>query len=167
MASTREIRRRIRSVRNMSQVTKAMEMVAASRMRRAQQRVLASRPYSDLIRATINDLAAQGGTEPLHPLLTRREVRSVGLILVSPDRGLCGSLNANLFRQVGGYVLRSPVPAQTVAVGKKGRDWLVRYTRNLRAEFTDLGDQPPAIVASPIAQVVIDLYAQGAVDEVY
>lgn len=169
MPSTREIRRRIRSVRNMSQVTKAMEMVAASRMRRAQQRVLASRPYADLMREMMADLAAQPlGAEPLHPLLVRRPVRNVGLVVVSPNRGLCGSLPANLMRTVATYMLQhKETPTRSIAVGRKGRDWLARYARNLDAEFTGLGDQPSYMETTPIARVVIDEYERGDVDEVY
>ncbi len=166
MASAREIRRRIRSVKNMAQVTKAMEMVAASRMRRAQQRVLASRPYSDLLRDVINDLAAQGGGEVLHPLLEKRPIQNVGVIVVTPNRGLCGAMIANLLRVTASFMLGQPRPVQSVAVGKKGRDWLVRYGRNLVADFI-VSDQPGIGEVLPIARLVVDAYTRGEVDEVH
>src|SRR4051794_33982044 len=101
MASLLDIRRRIRSIRNTAKITKAMELVAASRLRRAQMRVTAARPYSDAMRALVAELggAAAGGGGALHPLLVQREVRNVGVVLVTPDRGLSGALNTNVIRR--------------------------------------------------------------------
>src|ERR671920_687566 len=101
MPSLRDIRRRIRSIKNTAKITKAMELVAASRLRRAQMRVTAARPYADAMRQLVAELGAQAptGGSALHPLLVQREVRHVGVLLVTPDRGLAGSLNTNLIRR--------------------------------------------------------------------
>src|SRR5215207_8010206 len=108
MPSLRDIRRRIRSTRNMAQITKAMELVAAARMRRAQQRVLAARPYSETIRALISELAGVAGAgdaQALHPLLVQREVDTVGIVLLTSDRGLAGALNTNAIRRGSQLIL--------------------------------------------------------------
>src|SRR5262245_22512440 len=101
MASLRDIRRRIRSIRNTAKITKAMELVAASRLRRAQMRVTAARPYADAMRALVAELGAQapGAVGDLHPLLLQRDLRNVGILLVTPDRGLAGALNTNIIRR--------------------------------------------------------------------
>src|SRR3954463_14428694 len=107
MPSLRDIRRRIRSIRNTAKITKAMELVAASRLRRAQMRVTAARPYADAMRALISELAAQatGGGAVLHPLLAQRPVDTVGVLLVTPDRGLAGPLNTNVIRRGSEVIL--------------------------------------------------------------
>ena len=124
MANAREIRRRIRSVRNMSQITRAMEMVSAAKMRRAQQRVLASRAYSERLEAVIGDLASLSlDSEQLKafPLLEQRTVKKAGLILITPDRGLTGALNSNVIRRGARYITaEAGVPVEVLAVGKKG-----------------------------------------------
>ena len=117
MPSLRDIRRRIRSVRNTAQITKAMELVAASRMRRAQQRVLASRPYAGAIRTMMAQLAAaRREGEVLHPLLQQRPVRRMGLVLITTDRGLCGPLNSNVIRRAGEFLLQAEQPVELVTV---------------------------------------------------
>lgn len=166
--NTRQIRRRIRSVKNIAQITKAMEMVAASRMRRAQQMALSSRPYSDKMRELLSDLAAAvTDVETLHPLLRKREVKQVGVLLVTTDRGLCGSLNSNVIRQGATFVLDQKVPVKLVTVGRKGRDWMVRRGQNVIAEFTNLSDRPRLDDTTAISHVLIDEYVRGEVDEVY
>ena len=166
MPSAREIRRRIRSVRNTSQITKAMEMVSAAKLRRAQAAVESSRPYAEQLRALIGTLggAVSGGDE-LHPLLQRRPVRHSTLILVTPDRGLTGALVGNLIRAGAAYVAeRDPKPS-VIAVGRRGRDWMVRHGASLVAEFTGM-DRPALSDVSPIARIVTDEFAAGRVDEV-
>ncbi len=166
--NTRTIRRRIRSVKNTSQITKAMEMVAASKMRRAQSMVLASRPYSDKMSELLGHLAAAlGTTDVVHPLLARREANNVGLMLVTGDRGLCGSLNSNVIRQGASFILEQKHPVKIITVGRKGRDWMVRRGQNVVAEFTQLPDRPGLIDTTAISHILIDDYASGAVDEVY
>ncbi len=167
MADIRKVRRRIKGVTNIAKITKAMEMIAASKMRKAQERGLAGRPYSEKIQQVIADLAALPDTGRRHPLLERREVKNIAIVHITPDRGLCGGLNGNLNRKLGGFVMEQKVPAQVVAVGRKGRDFAVRATCNIRAEFTQLGDKPPFLDTLPISHIVIDDYCNGLVDEVY
>jgi len=168
MAAIREIRRRIRSIQSTAKITKAMEMIAASKMRRAQERDIAGRPYADLIRQVLADLAAQRQEdEDIHPLLVQRPANRIAVIHITPDRGLCGGLNANVNRRATSFILEQSVPMTIVAVGRKGRDFMVRYGQEVRAEFTYLGDQPSVADILPIARVVIDDYSAGLVDEVY
>ncbi len=171
MASTREIRRRIRSVRNISQITRAMEMVSAAKMRKAQQRVLASRPYSERIQAVIGDLASLkiDGTETAaFPLLEQREVKKSAVILVTPDKGLTGSMNANLIRRASRYILsEANVPVEVIAAGKKGRDFMVRSRQDVVAEFTALGDNVSFNDIRPIVEVALADFNAGKVDAVY
>ena len=179
MASTREIRRRIRSVGNMQQITRAMEMVSAAKMRKAQQRVTASRPYSEQLRQIMSDLATQQpDPEQLaeFPLLQKRPVRTVELIVVTPDRGLTGALNTNILRRASRFILEETPPAsggetraevQVIAVGKKARDYFVRTRQNVIAEFIGIGDTTTLDAVRPIADIAIDDFASGKVDAVY
>ncbi len=169
MPTLREIRRRIRSVQSTAKITKAMEMVAASKMRRAQQRVLAARPYAETMRPVLANLAAQPRSEgvALHPLLEQRPAQRATIIHITADRGLCGGLNANMNRRTGAFILEQDIPINLITVGRRGRDFMVRYGRELRAEFTNLGDYPSLLDTSPIARVVIDDYTSGLTDRVY
>ena len=172
MPSTREIRRRIRSVGNMQQITRAMEMVSAAKMRKAQQRVTASRPYSEQLRQIMTDLAAQQpDPEQLaqFPLLQKRPVRNVELIVVTPDRGLTGALNTNILRRGTRFILEEAGGAavQVIAVGKKARDYFVRTRQNVVAEFIGIGDTTTLDAVRPIADIAIDDFASGKVDAVY
>ena len=166
MASIRTIRRRIRSVQNIAKITRAMEMVAASKMRRAQERGLAGRPYSEKIQQVIADLAALPEME-LHPLLQRRPVARIAVVHITPDRGLCGGLNTNINRLTAHFIMEQEMPVSLVTVGSKGRDFMMRYGRNIRAEFAQLGDQPSLLDTLPISHIIIDDYCSGAVDLVY
>ena len=166
MPSTREIRRRIRSVRNTSQITKALEMISAARLRRAQQAVLSSRPYSEQLRALIGTLgSAAGGADETHPLLQRREVRNSALVLVTPDRGLAGALVGNVIRASTGYLNERPYKPEIIALGRKGRDFMIRHGQNVIAEFTGL-DRPSLSDVGPVARIVTDEFTSGRVDEV-
>jgi len=168
MANIRLIRRRIRGVQSTAKITRAMEMIATSKMRRAQEAGVAGRPYDQKIRQVIADLAAlHYSGEVLHPLLQRRPVKKIAIIHISPDRGLCGGLNANLNRKTGSFILSQEKPVTLVGVGRKGLDFMRRYGRELRAEFTGLGDRPTLFDVLPIARVVNDDYTSGYVDEVY
>ena len=168
MATIREIRRRIRSVQSTAKVTRAMEMVAATKMRRAQERTIAARPYAEKMRQVLADLAAQrqAGDEP-QPLLERRPVSRIALVHITPDRGLCGGLNTNVNHRAASFILEQSIPVSIVAVGRKGRDFMVRSGQEVRCEFTHLGDRPSVADVLPIARVVIDDYIDGIVDEVY
>src|SRR5207237_4175098 len=170
MPSLRDIRRRIRSIRNTAKITKAMGLVAASRLRRAQMRVTAARPYADAIRALVAELGAQapsaGGA--LHPLLVQREVRTVGVLIVTPDRGLAGALNANIIRRGTELILEQERAdgrsVQVVTVGRKGQDFLVRRGRNLLGTFTGIIDRVRYDDVIPIARVIMDSFVNGSVD---
>ena len=168
MPSLRDIRRRIRSVRNTAQITKAMELVAASRMRRAQARVVAARPYATAMRTMMGQLgAARREGETLHPLLQQRPVQHVGLVMLTTDRGLCGPLNTNVIRRGTEFLLSMEQPVELVTVGRKGQDFLVRRGRALRATFTQLGDRPDYMAIVPIARVVMDDFERGTIDAAY
>ena len=165
MPSEREIRRRIRSVRNIQQVTKAMQTVAASRMRRAQQAVLASRPYEERLRAILNELAPNADPE-LHPLLARREVKRAAIILVTTDRGLVGALNTNVIRAAIRH--SEALPASTfVAVGRKAIGQLRRFRQPTTAEFSGFSERPTTGDTSIVARVAIEEFVARRVDEVY
>jgi len=169
--STREIRRRIRSVGNMSQITRAMEMVSAAKMRKAQARVTASRPYSEQLRQIMTDLATQQ-PDPEQtaqfPLLQKRPVQNIALIVVTPDRGLTGALNTNILRRASRFILEeAQAPVRVIAVGKKARDYFVKTKQNVVAEFTGIGDDISLDAVRPIADIAIDEFASGAVDAVY
>lgn len=174
MASLRDIRRRIRSVKNTAQITKAMELVAASRMRRAQQRVLASRPYADTMRMLIGELAAQGaqatGGDVLHPLLEQRSIDTVGVLVLTPDRGLAGALNTNIIRRGTELILEQEerrLAVQVVTVGRKGQDFLAKRGRQLLGTFTGVVDRPSYDEVIPIARVIMDSYIAGVMDRAY
>lgn len=145
-----------------------MEMIAASKMRRAQEQARASRPYADKMVQVLSDLAAQPATGGvLHPLLASREVRAVEIIYISTDRGLCGGLNANLSRQTASFILEQRSPLRGVAVGRKGRDFVLRSGVKLAGEFTGLGDRPSLLDTIPISRIVIDDYTSQQADVVY
>ena len=171
--SVRAIRDRIKSVRSTAKVTRAMELVAASKMRRAQDRALASRPYAERMTAVLSQLAAYTGAgdgQALHPLLEQRTVQRVAYIHVTADRGLAGGLNANMNRAGASLVLRHQpnVAAITVLpVGRKGRDFFARSGMPVAAEFTELGDFPDFEKVRPIAKIVMDDFLSGAVDQVF
>jgi F-type H+-transporting ATPase subunit gamma len=173
MASPREIRRRIRSVKNMSQVTKAMEMVSASKMRRAQRNVLATRPYADRLLDVMADLTQRmvGSEARKGTLLDQRPVvQNVALIVVTPDRGLCGSLVSNVLRVASRYVLDQKTAGHGIdvaTIGKKGRDFMVRYGQNVVAEAIQLGDTPSLVSTLGVATNVIGGFREGRYDEVY
>jgi F-type H+-transporting ATPase subunit gamma len=170
MPSLRDIRRRIRAVRNTAKITKAMELVAASRLRRAQMRVTAARPYANAMRALMAELGgiAPSGGEALHPLLVQREVRNVGVLLVTPDRGLAGALNTNLIRRGTEVILENEradgQTVQVVTVGRKGQDFLVRRGRSLLGTFTGIVDRVRYEDVIPIARVIMDSFVSGQVD---
>src|SRR5476651_1151770 len=137
MPSTRDIRRRIKSVKNTRQITKAMELVAASKMKKAQQAALAGRPYAELMARMLANLGDRV-EETQHPFLVRREVKTRGIILVTTDKGLAGPLNANLFK----VVTEIKQPAKYVVIGRKGAQFLARTQRGLLADFS-VSDRVP------------------------
>lgn len=168
MIPIRIIRRRIRSIKSTAKITKAMEMIAASKMRQAQLRVLAARPYSEKMREVLANLAAQPRTDgDSYPLLQQREAKHMTVIHITTDRGLCGGLNANINRRTGSFILEQSTPVNLITVGRKGRDFMSRYERDIRAEFTQLSDKPALVDTTPISRVVIDDYTNKLTDEIY
>lgn len=166
MAGVRDIRRRIRSVRNMQQITKAMKMVSAAKLRKAQQKLSAARPYANQLQGVLARLAQAPG-DTVHPLLVKRPVQKVVYVLITSDRGLCGGYNANLIRKTAGMIAETPQEVKLVAVGRRGRDFFRRGKIEFLAEFVALGDEPSYNQAKEIAQEVVRLYEQGEADEVY
>ena len=168
MPSVRDIRRRIRSVENTAKITKAMSMIAASKMRRAQEMALQGRPYSERLRGLLSNLAAQRHEEEdLHPLLRRREANNVTVVLITPDRGLTGGLHSKINRSAGQFLLGQSAKTRLVTIGRKGRDFMVRSGQEVQAVLTDLGDRPSLVDVTPAANIVIDDYTEGRVDAVY
>ncbi len=168
MANIRLIRQRIRGVQNIAKITRAMEMIATSKMRKAQERGLAGRPYAEKIRQVIADLSALPQAEAApHPLLQRRPVSRIAIVHITPDRGLCGGLNAGINRRATGFVLEHNVPTSFICIGRKGLEFMRRYSRDVRAEFTGLGDKPSLIDTLPISRIIIDDYSNGLIDAVY
>ncbi|MHB1532807.1 F0F1 ATP synthase subunit gamma [Acidithiobacillus sp.] len=169
MAHAKEIRGQIKSVKNTQKITRAMEMVAASKMRRAQERMRAARPYAEKIRKVLGHVA-NAHPEYNHPLLQVRDVKKAGFIVVTTDRGLCGALNVNVLRAL---VLKMKefhdqgVAVQVAVMGGKGLGFIKRFGGNLVAEVSGLGDRPHlADMLGPI-QVMAEAYAKGEVDVVY
>ena len=168
MPSVRDIRRRIRSVENTGKVTNAMSLIAASKMRRAQNATVQGRPYAQKIQEVIAHLAAQPQEEgALHPLLAVRPVNRVGLLVITPDRGLAGGMHAAINRQAAQFILEQAAPVRSIALGRKGRDFMARYGQDLLAVFTDLGDRPVVEDTLPISRMIIDQFTAGEMDAVY
>lgn len=168
MATLRAIQRRIKSVRNISQVTRAMEMVAASKMRRAQNATLASRAYAEKAWEVLRYVAAQPGrSKILHPLLEQREqVNTILLILITSDRGLCGAFNVNILRTVFDFMKQTDKPVKLVTIGRRGRDIAVRTGKDIIAEFTGLSEKPSMLNIGPIAKIAIEEFLTGKADRV-
>ncbi|MSQ27310.1 MAG: ATP synthase F1 subunit gamma [Dehalococcoidia bacterium] len=168
MPNIRQIRRRIRSVQNTAKITNAMSMIAASKMRRAQQRGIQGRPYAEQIRGVMSNLmAVVARSEALHPLLQQRPVLRVGYIHITADRGLCGALNSNMNRSGFHFINGQPAEVSVIAVGRRGRDFMARSGKDLRAVFIELGDSPTLLDTLPISRIVIEDYLSGHFDQVY
>jgi F-type H+-transporting ATPase subunit gamma len=169
MPSLQDIRRRIRGVRNTAQITKAMELVAASRMRRAQQAVTAARPYAGTMRTFIGELAAvaAGSSDDLHPLLEQREVDTVGIIVLTADRGLCGALNTNVIRRASELIVSQTQAVELMTIGRKGQDFMARRGYKIFASVTGMGDRPTYEQVIPIARNVMESFMERRMDECY
>src|SRR5436190_10267816 len=161
MASTRDIRRRIRSVRSTAQITKAMQMVAASKMRKAQQAALNGRPFTRLL-YRLQRRATSQTVDFTHPLLEVREVRKRAVILIGGDKGLCGALNSNLFRVASKF---DPQTTLFITAGRRAAQWVARTRRKLFAEFA-YGDSPRYVEAKAIAACARELFVKLEVDQV-
>ncbi len=160
MASTRDIRRRIKSVKNTRQITKAMELVAASKMKKAQQAALSGRPYAELMARMLGAIADRVD-EAHHPFLVRREVRTRGILLVTTDKGLAGPLNSNLFKMV----TEITTPAKYVVIGRKGAQFIARTHRDLLADFT-VSDRVAFSEVKVVAEYLVQQFLEGTVDTV-
>jgi F-type H+-transporting ATPase subunit gamma len=161
MANTRDIRRRIKSIRNTAQITKAMQMVAASKMRKAQQHALAGRPYAELMNKVLVSL--QQRTNPqLHPLLEIRPLKKELVLIISTDKGLCGGLNTNLFREAANF---DQAKTAFVVSGKKARQFIARTKRELLADF-ELKDSPSFVESKPLSKFCIEKFLRREVDKV-
>ena len=171
MATTeRELNKRIRSIRNISQVTNALAAVSASKASKAQRQVMATRAYAGKAFEILINLASQPGIEGNngHPLLTSRaEIRNSALILITGDRGLAGAYNANIVARAEKFTQAIATPVEMVAIGRKGRDLMIRRGYNVVASFEGIPDEPTILDASAVARVVIDDYLEGKVDNVF
>lgn len=168
MPSTREMRLRIRSVKSISQVTRALETVSASKVRRATQAALATGPYAEKAWKVLIHLARQPGHTSLHPLLTeRKEVKRALIIMISGDRGLAGSYNVNILRHTLINESELKYPVSYIAVGKKGRDLLYRRRKDVLAEFSQLPSPPSFLDVAAIGQLAVDEFINESYDQVY
>lgn len=171
MPSLIDLRRRIRSVKNMQQITKAMKMVSAARLRRAQERALAARPYGNMLGRILQNVAAavQGSDEASQfPLLSVREEKRVQLILVSSDTGLAGAFNANLFRLVNNFISKHQgIDLKLEAIGRKGRDYFRRRGMVLTGEHIGVVEKPRYEKAAEIADKMVQQYRDNEIDAVY
>ena len=169
MANTKEIRTKIRSIQSTKKITKAMEMVAASKMRKVQKRMQASRPYSSKIKLVVQHLV-KGKLEFKHKYLLDRKVNNVGFIVVSTDRGLCGGLNANLFKNVLSSIRsfqEKSVKVHICVVGKKAQSFFSNIKGNVVASVTNIGDTPSAKDLIGIVKVMLDKYDKHLLDKIY
>lgn len=168
MISPRLLRRRIRSVQNVAKITKAMEMIATAKMRRAQEQAISGRPYNEKISQVIADLAAAASINgAFHPLLEKRPAKRIAIVHITTDRGLCGGLNTNMNRLTANFILQQKLPVTLITVGRKGRDFMHRQRLDIRAEFTNLGDRPSLLDTLPISHIIIDDYISGYIDQAY
>ena len=168
MPSAREMRLRIRSVKNISQVTSALETVSASKVKRAVQATMNTRPYAEKAWKVLTHLANQPGSATMHPMLNERaKVEKVLVILITSDRGLAGAYNMNIVRQALLAFQEETPSVSFITVGRKGRDLLLRRRKNLIAEFSNLPAAPAFIDISPISRIAIDDFMTGKVDQVY
>ncbi len=161
MPNTRDIRRRIKSIKNTSQITKAMQMVAASKMRKAQQQAIMGRPYAQLMNAVLAS-CKRGIDQHTHPLLEKRPVKRTGVLLLSTDKGLCGALNTNLLREAAAC---DSATTGFVTVGRKGKAFAVRMKRNLVADF-EMKETLTIAYTKAISQFMIDSFLKGEIDQI-
>lgn len=169
MPNTRQIKQRMNSVSNTSRITSAMELIAGAKMRRAQQRVVESRPYSAKLLEVLTDLTSSGssGADDLHPFLEKREVKKTLVIHFTPDRGLCGGLNSNLNKKALEFATNEVNPVSFFNVGKKGRDFISRRELEIMGEQIDNGDFPTPEDLGNVSSKVMQDYIDGSVDRVF
>jgi F-type H+-transporting ATPase subunit gamma len=168
MPNLRETRLRIRSVKNIAQVTRALQAVSASKVRKAMQARMNTRSYATKAWQVLTHIAGQPGRDNLHPLLTRREkVNNILIVLISGDRGLAGAYNANIVRYPIQQFANPPAPVHYITVGRKGRDMMLRRRQRIVGEFSNLPAAPTFIDVSAIGLLAVEEYLTGRADEVY
>jgi F-type H+-transporting ATPase subunit gamma len=169
MATERELNKRIKSIKNISQVTSALAAVSASKASRAQKQVEATRNYAEKAFEILQNLASQPGVgQSMHPLLYRREgIKNTGFILITGDRGLCGSYNSNIVAYAQQFLKKLESPAQLITVGRKGQDLMIRRGYDVIATFDGLPDPPTLLDLTPVAQLATEEYMIGTFDQVF
>ena len=168
MASAREMRLRIKSVKNISQVTRALETVSASKVRKAIHAVMATRPYATKAWQVLRHVAEQPGRDSLHPLLAHRDkVNNTLVVVITGDRGLAGAYNSNVIRFTSQRFDKNVDPVRYIAVGRKGRDLLIRRSKKVIADFSNLPAAPSFADVSAIGRLAVEEFKTGVVDEVY
>jgi len=168
MANVQALHQRIHIIEDTAKICKAMEMVATVKMTRAQDQAVAGRPYVEKISQVIADLAVQERVSGRrYPLSEKRAVRKIAVVHISTDRGLCGGLNDKLNHLVADFILRQTVPVSIIAVGRKGKAFMLRSGQDVHAEFAAIGDRPSLSETLPISRLVIDDYSNADVDLVY
>lgn len=168
MPNAREVRLRIASVKNIAQVTRALQAVSASNVRKSMQALMRTRPYATKAWEVLTHIAAQPAKDNLHPLLTSRErVENILVVLISGDRGLAGAYNANIVRYTMDHFASSEIPVQFITVGRKGRDLMFRRRQRIIAEFSNLPAAPSYGDVSAIGHIAVEEFLSGKADEVY
>lgn len=169
MSGAKEIRGKIKSIKNTQKITKAMEMVAASKMRKAQDRMAATRPYAEKMRNVICHLA-HAHAEIKHPFMIEREIKRVGYIVITSDRGLCGGLNVNLFKKTLAHMMEQDekgIEIDVVAIGRKAVEYFKRRGANVVAQASHLGDTPHIDELIGTVKVMLDAFTEGTIDALY
>ena len=167
MASLRDIRRRIKGVKNIRQVTRAMNMIAASRLRRAQSKAMSARPYADRLTEILQDVVASSSGAARHPLMAEREVKNVALILMTADRGLCGPFNSGIMRESQQFLNEQSVPAELITVGRKGRDHFQHLGYKISKHFVQPSRDVKLEEVGSISKQIISDYGAAKYDKVY
>ena len=167
MASLRDIRRRIKGVKNIRQVTKAMNMIAAARLRRAQQKAESARPYADRLAEILQDVMASSGGSARHPLMAKREVKKIALVIITADRGLCGAFNAGIIREAQRFLREQSVPVDLITVGRKARDHFQRLDYTVAQHFTQPSRDVRLEEVGGVSKLVIGDYGLAKYDQVF
>ena len=168
MASVRQISRRIRSVQNTAKITKAMAMIAASKLRRSQDAATQGRYYANSMKEMVSNVISQIGDEIANqPLAQDRDIKSIGILFITPDRGLTGGLNSNLVRALDDFIVKQDVPVKIIGVGKKGIAYSRRNNLELLGDFSGIGDRPQSKDTIKVANLLIDKFNAGNVDSFF
>ncbi len=167
MASLRDIRRRIKGVKNIRQVTRAMNMIAAARLRRAQQKAESARPYAERLAEILQDVIASSGGAARHPLMAKRDVKRIAVIVVTSDRGLCGPFNAGIFREVQHFLREQTAPVELITVGRKGRDHFQRIGYAIAQHFPQPSRDVRLEEVGNVSKLLITDYGAAKYDQVF